>query len=110
MWIVVVRGIGAAAFIVLLWLTGAKGSGVEPDAIRTASIIMVAAGGAVALPLAARRQQYAEQTLEHQREVARVTNRTPLRNASPNCTPARSTNSAPKILRSGSAVCTPWNA
>ena len=44
--------------------------GVQLDAIRTASAITVAAGGAVALLLAARRQQSTELTLEHERENA----------------------------------------
>jgi len=42
---------------------------VQLDAIRTASAITVAAGGAVALLLAARRQRSTEETLEHQRET-----------------------------------------
>jgi hypothetical protein len=73
---VIVLGIGAAAFTVLLWRYGGL------DAIRTASAITVAAGGAAALLLAARRQRSTEetlehqrQTLEHQREVAQATER-----------------------------------
>jgi len=66
---VVVLGIGAVAFILLLWLYGGL------DAIRTATGITVAAGGAVTLLLAARRQQSTEETLEHQREVAQATER-----------------------------------
>jgi hypothetical protein len=74
--VVIVLGIGAAAFTVLLWRYGGL------DAIRTASAITVAAGGAAALLLAARRQRSTEetlehqrQTLEHQREVAQATER-----------------------------------
>jgi len=67
---VIVLGIGAAAFIVLLRRYGGAGTGVELDAIRTASAITVAAGGAAALLLAARRQQSTERTLEHERENA----------------------------------------
>jgi len=64
-----VLGIGAVAFILLLWLYGGL------DAIRTATGITVAAGGAVTLLLAARRQRSTEETLEHQREVAQATER-----------------------------------
>ena len=56
--------IGAAAFIVLLWLYDGL------DAIRTATAITVSAGGAATLLLAARRQRSTEQTLEHEREHA----------------------------------------
>ena len=60
---VFVLGIGAVAFILLPWRYGGL------DAIRTASAITVAAGGAVALLLAARRQRSTEETLEHQRQT-----------------------------------------
>jgi len=66
---VFVLGIGAVAFILLLWLYGGL------DAIRTATGITVATGGAVTLLLAARRQRSTEETLEHQREVAQATER-----------------------------------
>jgi hypothetical protein len=60
---VVVLGIGAVAFIVLLWLYDGL------DAIRTATAITVAAGGGVTLLLAARRQRSTEETLEYQRQT-----------------------------------------
>lgn len=72
---VIVLGIGAIAWTVLLWRYGDAGPGVELDAIRTAGTLIVGAGGAAALLLAARRQQSTELTLEHQREVAAATER-----------------------------------
>ncbi len=71
---VIVLGIGATAWILLLWRYAGAGPGVELDAIRAASTLTVAAGGAAALLLAARRQRSTELTLEHHREVARATN------------------------------------
>jgi hypothetical protein len=72
---VVVLGIGSAAFTVLWRRYGGAAPDVQLDAIRTASAITVAAGGAATLLLAARRQWSTEQTLEHQREVAQATER-----------------------------------
>jgi hypothetical protein len=57
---VVVLGIGTAAFAVLWWRYGGTGPGVELDAIRTVGALMVAAGGAATLLLAARRQAHTE--------------------------------------------------
>lgn len=59
----------------LLWRYGGAGARVELDAIRTAGTLIVGAGGAVTLLLAARRQRSTELTLEHQREVAQATER-----------------------------------
>ncbi len=67
---VIVLGIGAIAWTVLLWRYGGAGPGVELDAIRAAGTLIVGAGGFAALVLAARRQRSTELTLEHQREVA----------------------------------------
>ena len=64
---VIVLGIGAAAFTVLLRRYGGSGTGVELDAIRTASAITVAAGGAATLLLAARRQAHTERDTSEQR-------------------------------------------
>ena len=64
---VVVLGIGAAAFTVLLRRYGGAGTGVELDVIRTASAITVAAGGAATLLLAARRQAHTERDTSEQR-------------------------------------------
>ncbi|MCA1603466.1 MAG: hypothetical protein LC776_18100, partial [Acidobacteria bacterium] len=72
---VVVLGVGVAAWIVLLRRYTGAGPAVELDAIRTAGTLVVGAGGAVALLLAARRQQATELTLDHQREVAQATAR-----------------------------------
>ncbi len=66
---VVMLVIVGAAFTLLLWFYDGL------DAIRTATAITVATGGAVALLLAARRQRSTEETLEHQREVAQATER-----------------------------------
>ena len=79
---VIVLGIGAVAWTVLLWRYGGADPGVELDAIRTAGTLIVGAGGAAALLLAARRQrsteltlQHQRETLEHQREVAQAAER-----------------------------------
>jgi hypothetical protein len=72
---VLVLGIGAAAWIVLLRRYAGAGPGVELDAIRTAGTLIVGAGGFAALLLAARRQRSTELTLEHQREVAQAAER-----------------------------------
>ncbi|MDQ3763367.1 MAG: pentapeptide repeat-containing protein [Actinomycetota bacterium] len=72
---VIVLGIGAAAWTVLLWRYAGAGPAVELDAIRTAGTLIVGAGGFAALLLAARRQRSTELTLEHQREVAAATER-----------------------------------
>jgi hypothetical protein len=49
---VIVLGIGAVAWTVLLWRYGGADPGVELDAIRTAGTLIVGAGGAAALLLA----------------------------------------------------------
>ncbi|MGH4012052.1 MAG: pentapeptide repeat-containing protein [Pseudonocardiaceae bacterium] len=67
---VIVLGIGAVAWTVLLWRYGSADPGVELDAIRTAGTVMVGVGGLAALWLAARRQRSTELTLEHERENA----------------------------------------
>ena len=67
---VIVLGIAVTSGTVLWCLYHDADPGVQLDAIRTASAITVAAGGAVALLLAARRQQSTELTLEHERENA----------------------------------------
>src|ERR687893_662443 len=67
---VIVLGIGAVAWTVLLWRYAGAGPGVELDAIRTAGTLIVGAGGFAALLLAARRQRSTELTLEHERENA----------------------------------------
>ncbi|MGH3815342.1 MAG: pentapeptide repeat-containing protein [Pseudonocardiaceae bacterium] len=72
---VIVLGIGAVAWTVLLWRYTGAGAGVELDTIRTAGTLIVGAGGFAALLLAARRQRSTELTLEHQREVAQANER-----------------------------------
>ncbi len=62
---VIVLAIAVAAWIVLLRRYGGTGASVELDAIRTAGVLVVGAGGAFALLLAARRQRSTELTLVH---------------------------------------------
>jgi hypothetical protein len=81
---VLVGVVGAVAVVALLYFYG---GGTDQDlagldAIRTAGTLVVGAGGAIALLLAARRQRSTEMTLEHQwltlehqREVAANTAR-----------------------------------
>jgi uncharacterized protein YjbI with pentapeptide repeats len=64
---VIVLGVGAVAWTVLLWRYGSAGPGVELDAVRTAGTVTVAAGGAAALLLAARRQVHTERDSGEQR-------------------------------------------
>jgi hypothetical protein len=64
---VIVLGVGAVAWTVLLWRYGGAGPGVELDAVRTAGTVTVAAGGAAALLLAARRQVHTERDSGEQR-------------------------------------------
>jgi uncharacterized protein YjbI with pentapeptide repeats len=69
---VLVALVGAVSIVVLLYFYG---GGTDRDrarleVVRTAGTVVVGAGGAVALLLAARRQRSTELTLEHQRKVA----------------------------------------
>ncbi len=59
--------IGLIAFIVLWLRYGGAGPGVELDVIRTVGGIMIAAGGALTLLLAARRQAHTERDSGEQR-------------------------------------------
>ena len=93
---VVVLGIGAAAFTLLWWRYGGAGPGVELDAIRTAGALMVAAGGAATLLLAARRQVHTERDASEQRITELYTR----------AVDQLGTEDAP----SGSVDCTRWNA
>lgn len=78
MWSVAL-GVGAAVAVTLLWvfLSGADPADARRlDAIRTASSLVIGAGGAAALLLAARRQRYVELDLEqkeHDADERRVT-------------------------------------
>ena len=74
-YVVFVLGIAVASGTMMWYLYGGASPRVQLDAIRTASAITVVVGGAVALLLVGRRQQSAEQTLAHQREVAQATER-----------------------------------
>jgi hypothetical protein len=77
--------ISAAVLVVVAvvsgWLLWSAYGGGTPadiarlDAVRTTATIVLGTGGAAALLLTARRQRSAEQTLEHQREVAAITER-----------------------------------
>ena len=64
---VIVFGISAVAWTVLLWRYVGAGPGVELDAVRAAGALTVAAGGAAALLLAARRQIHTERDSSEQR-------------------------------------------
>ncbi|MEA2959307.1 MAG: hypothetical protein QOJ58_5082, partial [Alphaproteobacteria bacterium] len=69
--------VAAAVFLAVLHFYGG-GTGrdrAELDVVRTAGTLVVGIGGFIALLLTARRQRYTELTLEHQREVAAVTER-----------------------------------
>jgi uncharacterized protein YjbI with pentapeptide repeats len=69
--------VAAAVFLAVLHFYGG-GTGrdrAELDVVRTAGTLVVGIGGFIALLLTARRQMYTELTLEHQREVAAVTER-----------------------------------
>ena len=93
---VVVLGIGAAAFTLLWWRYGGAGRRLELDAIRTAGTLMVAAGGAATLLLAARRQVHTERDASEQRITELYTR----------AVDQLGTEDAP----SGSVDCTRWNA
>lgn len=74
---VLVAVVGAASVVALLYFYG---GGTDRDragldVVRTAGTVVVGAGGAIALLLAARRQRSTELTLEHQRKVASATER-----------------------------------
>lgn len=62
---VVVLGVVAVIWFVLLRRYGGEGAQVQLDAIRTAGTLVIGTGGAVALLLTARRQRYTELTLVH---------------------------------------------
>lgn len=64
---VIVLGIVAATWTVLLWRYYGAGPDVALDAIRTAGTLTVATGGAAALLLAARRQVHTERDSSEQR-------------------------------------------
>jgi hypothetical protein len=64
-----------AWFLLTLYAGRTPGDAARLDAIRTTATIVLGTGGAAALLLTARRQRSAEQTLEHRREVAAITER-----------------------------------
>lgn len=72
LWAIGLLAVGAAAvwILVVLFGGGSDSDKQRLDVVRTAGTIVVGTGGVAALYLAARRQQSAERTLEHQREVA----------------------------------------
>ena len=78
------------------------------NAIRTAGTIVVGAGGAMALLLAARRQRSTEIALKHGERVAEDARLAAA--ASPTSTPRPSNNSAPTRPPSVSTASTPQNA
>ncbi|MGH3855485.1 MAG: pentapeptide repeat-containing protein [Pseudonocardiaceae bacterium] len=61
----VVLGVVAVIWFVLLRRYGGQGTAVQLAAIRTAGTLVIGTGGAVALLLTARRQRYTELTLVH---------------------------------------------
>jgi uncharacterized protein YjbI with pentapeptide repeats len=69
--------VAAAVFLAVLHFYGGgtERDRAELDVVRTAGTLVVGIGGFIALLLTARRQMYTELTLEHQREVAAVTER-----------------------------------
>jgi len=61
------------AVLLLLYGSGSPTDQAKLDAVRTAGAIVIGTGGAAALLLTARRQRWAELTLEHQQRVAAIT-------------------------------------
>jgi hypothetical protein len=61
----VVLGVAAVVWFVLLRRYGGQGAQIQLDAIRTAGTLVIGTGGAMALLLTARRQRYTELTLVH---------------------------------------------
>lgn len=68
--VIVAFGIGVAVWLLLTYGGGSDANRNRLDAIRTAGTIVVGAGGAVALLLAARRQRSTEIALKHGERVA----------------------------------------
>lgn len=77
LWAVGLIFVGVVAVCLLLFFYGQASEADKQrlDIIRTAGTIVVGTGGVAALYLAARRQQSAELTLQHQRDVAASTER-----------------------------------
>jgi hypothetical protein len=70
-----VAGVVSVCLLLYFYGGGTEVDKQRLDVIRTAGTIVVGTGGVAALYLAARRQQSAELTLQHQREVAASTER-----------------------------------
>src|ERR687887_494945 len=68
--VIVAVGVGVAFWLLLAYGGGSDVNRNRLDAIRTAGTIVVGAGGAVALLLAARRQRSTEIALKHGERVA----------------------------------------